>query len=148
MSGFPVGVSCVRAFFRDFNGELAANMRWAFVDINMSSAYDLASADTYISRATLAQCTFEKRAMNWDSDPGTAGPYATIGDKVELLLRFGDGSTQARFVYAPAEDIFLADNETVDLTNPQVLDWFAVQQSYAKSINGQMPVALVKGLRR
>lgn len=92
----------------------------------------LANVYAAIQAASVAGLVYaERQPVVVVSEAPVTGPYPSITDRAQILLRAADGSTGRAIIPAPLADCFQADGETVDFGDPLVI---AVVNAYLANL--------------
>lgn len=77
----------------------------------------------------------------------STGAYPTVLDLARFAWRTTVGTIVRTNIAGPIEDIFLADHETVDVTNPLVMAYIAAMQLAGSDSDGNPILTLVVAKR-
>lgn len=91
-------------------------------------------------------------AVQWSQnlnvvDPAAGGPYSTVKDRLTFVLVTADGRTGQLNLPAPREDIFVAGNVLVDMSNPLVQALVAQVTATLGASDGTPWVEVRQGVR-
>lgn len=139
----------VLIFYRDFNNRTATNF-WTVQDQSDAVPAPLVLLAEKVQACSQAAVV----AVQWQTTHYFVSapvnmPYPTVFDRCNMLGRIAPSGVYTHYdLVAPKQSIFLPDNKTLDLANPDVGAMIAQMQATIGSPSGDPLAAIRRGTRQ
>ena len=113
----------IRMTFEDFNSKQAVNVVYMEHDADPIDINAFALTVLLLTETNIAMTRQDRSINGPDFYAGAEGPYGTCQDMVTALFEAADGSSWPVTFPGPVDSIFLADDQTLDPSDPAVADF-------------------------